>query len=246
MERRIARPERSRRVPAVELCSVEDSSSPSTGTKDHHGLSSRKLRPPPYKHPQQRRLVLAGCEFRSRRCKTDFSTPSELQVTIDVKELNRRRLIGNLERIVLTLVVAAGSYSALGFLVAAKGLVRFGEFEKGREFTEYFLVRSLSSVAGSPVWRTLLRHALLALWTELSRLPDAIPSRKKKSRGGNVLGTLLAGAGAELLRWPTLGKSDQQVQMPRRRRNERIQRIWRARRDSNSRPTAPEAAALSS
>jgi len=38
--------------------------------------------------------------------------------------MNRGRLIGNLERLVLTLVVVAGSYAALGFLVAAKGLIR--------------------------------------------------------------------------------------------------------------------------
>ncbi len=92
---------------------------------------------------------------------------SELQFSIDVKELNRGRLIGNLERIVLTIVVAAGSYSALGFLIAAKGLVRFEEFEKSREFTEYFLVGSLSSVLVALCAGLILRHALLVLWPEL-------------------------------------------------------------------------------
>jgi hypothetical protein len=94
-------------------------------------------------------------------------TASEVELGIDVKELNRGRLIGNLERIVLTLVVAGGSYSALGFLIAAKGLVRFEEFEKSREFTEYFLVGSLSSVLVALCAGLLLRHALLALWPEL-------------------------------------------------------------------------------
>jgi hypothetical protein len=63
---------------------------------------------------------------------------------LDLAELNRGRLIGNLERILLTIVVAAGSYAALGFLVAAKGLIRSEEFEK-RDFTEYFLIGSLTS-----------------------------------------------------------------------------------------------------
>ncbi len=94
-------------------------------------------------------------------------TAREIELSIDIKELNRGRLIGNLERIVLTLVVAAGSYSALGFLIAAKGLVRFEEFEKSREFTEYFLVGSLSSVLVALCAGMLLRHALLALWPEL-------------------------------------------------------------------------------
>ncbi len=86
---------------------------------------------------------------------------------VDVEELNRGRLIGNLERIVLTLVVAAGSYSALAFLIAAKGLVRSEEFEKSREFTEYFLVGSLSSVLVALCAGLVLRHALLVLWPEL-------------------------------------------------------------------------------
>ena len=43
---------------------------------------------------------------------------------VNTIEFNRGRLIGNLERLVLTIVVAAGSYAALAFLVAAKGLIR--------------------------------------------------------------------------------------------------------------------------
>ena len=92
---------------------------------------------------------------------------SGVEIHVDLQELNRGRLIGNLERIVLTIVVAAGSYSALGFLIAAKGLVRFEEFEKSREFTEYFLVGSLSSVLVALCAGLVLRHALLALWPEL-------------------------------------------------------------------------------
>jgi hypothetical protein len=92
---------------------------------------------------------------------------TDVEMNVDVEELNRGRLIGNLERIVLTIVVAAGSYSALGFLVAAKGLVRFEEFEKSREFTEYFLVGSLSSVLVALCAGLILRHALLMLWPEL-------------------------------------------------------------------------------
>src|SRR6266852_508133 len=55
---------------------------------------------------------------------------------LDVTEINRGRLIGNLERLILTIVVAAGSYAALAFLVAAKGVVRSDEFNKDRDFAE--------------------------------------------------------------------------------------------------------------
>jgi len=76
---------------------------------------------------------------------------------IDVKEYNRGRLIGNLERIVLTIVVAAGSYAALAFLVAAKGVVRSDEF----------LIGSLSIVLVALCAGLALPCALIRLWPDL-------------------------------------------------------------------------------
>lgn len=89
---------------------------------------------------------------------------------IDVEEYNRGRLIGNLERIILTIVVAAGSYAALAFLVAAKGVVRSDEFGKNREFAEYFLIGSLSSILVALCAGIGLRFALIRLWPELLML----------------------------------------------------------------------------
>ncbi|HXO35498.1 MAG TPA: hypothetical protein VN901_24430 [Candidatus Acidoferrales bacterium] len=88
---------------------------------------------------------------------------------MDLAELNRGRLIGNLERILLTIVVAAGSYAALGFLVAAKGLIRSEEFEK-RDFAEYFLIGSLTSVLIALSAGLVIRYVLVALWPELLML----------------------------------------------------------------------------
>lgn len=89
---------------------------------------------------------------------------------VDVEEYNRGRLIGNLERIVLTIVVAAGSYAALAFLVAAKSVVRSDEFEKSRNFTEYFLIGSLASVLVALSAGMVLRFALIRLWPDLLTL----------------------------------------------------------------------------
>jgi hypothetical protein len=91
---------------------------------------------------------------------------------IDTKEVSRGRLIGNIERLILTIVIAAGSYAALGFLIAAKGLIRANEFEnKGnREFTEYFLVGSLASVLVALCAGLIIRFVLVALWPELLSL----------------------------------------------------------------------------
>jgi hypothetical protein len=94
-----------------------------------------------------------------------FSLP-----TVDVEEYNRGRLIGSLERIVLTIVVAAGSYAALAFLVAAKGIVRSDEFDKNRDFAEYFLIGSLASVLVALCAGMALRFALIRLWPDLLSL----------------------------------------------------------------------------
>jgi hypothetical protein len=91
-------------------------------------------------------------------------------MTVDIEEYNRGRLIGNLERIVLTIVVAAGSYAALAFLVAAKGVVRSDEFERSRDFTEYFLIGSLASVLVALCAGIVLRFALIRLWPDLLTL----------------------------------------------------------------------------
>jgi hypothetical protein len=88
---------------------------------------------------------------------------------LDVSEINRGRLIGNLERLILTIVVAAGSYAALAFLVAAKGLIRSEELQN-RDFAEYFLVGSLSSALVALCCGIAIRIALLALWPQLLSL----------------------------------------------------------------------------
>ena len=96
--------------------------------------------------------------------------PAPTTTTVDVEEYNRGRLIGNLERIVLTIVIAAGSYAALAFLVAAKGVVRSDEFHKDRDFTEYFLIGSLASVLVALCAGMALRFALIRLWPDLLTL----------------------------------------------------------------------------
>ena len=96
--------------------------------------------------------------------------PAPTTTTVDVEEYNRGRLIGDLERIVLTIVIAAGSYAALAFLVAAKGVVRSDEFHKDRDFTEYFLIGSLASVLVALCAGMALRFALIRLWPDLLTL----------------------------------------------------------------------------
>lgn len=78
---------------------------------------------------------------------------------IDIAEINRGRLIGNLERVLLASLVAIGNYEALAFLIAAKGLIRIKEFEN-RDFAEYFLVGTLGSVLVASGVGVLLRQVM--------------------------------------------------------------------------------------
>jgi hypothetical protein len=89
--------------------------------------------------------------------------------SVDITEMNRGRLIGNLERLVLTLVIAAGSYAALGFLVAAKGLIRSEDLDD-RNFAEYFLIGSLASALVALCNGIVIRFALSVLWPDLLSL----------------------------------------------------------------------------
>lgn len=83
---------------------------------------------------------------------------------IDVREFNRGRMIGNLERLLLVIFVVAGSYAAIGFLIAAKGLIRTREFEN-REYAEYFVIGTLASTLVAVVVGIALRAFFARLGT---------------------------------------------------------------------------------
>ena len=85
------------------------------------------------------------------------------QQQIDVAEFNRGRLIGTLERLLLLAVVIAGSYEALAFLVAAKGLIRSKDLED-RNWAEYFLVGSLASVLVALAAGLGAQYAVKTFW----------------------------------------------------------------------------------
>jgi hypothetical protein len=96
--------------------------------------------------------------------------PHENAGEVDAAEVRRGRLIGNIERLMLTIVVAAGSYAGFGFLIAAKGFIRAEDIKTGRDFTEYFLVGSLASVLVALCAGLVIRFVLVALWPELLSL----------------------------------------------------------------------------
>jgi len=83
--------------------------------------------------------------------------------SVDTIEFNRGRWIGNLERLLLLAIVAEGSYAALAFLMAAKGLIRSRDLEN-RDWAEYFLLGTLASIVVSLAGGLLIRLVLNAFW----------------------------------------------------------------------------------
>ena len=59
--------------------------------------------------------------------------------------LDASRVIGSIERMLVFLFVWLGQYSAIGFLIAAKSVMRFPEMGQGKNNAEYYLVGSLLS-----------------------------------------------------------------------------------------------------
>lgn len=63
----------------------------------------------------------------------------------DKKALYRGKIIGFIERFILFFFAVGGSYSAMAFILAAKGLTRYKEMEKDKKFGEYVLIGTLLS-----------------------------------------------------------------------------------------------------
>lgn len=83
---------------------------------------------------------------------------------VDSFEIGRGRLIGTLERTLLLLLALGANYTAVAFLITAKGLVRAKEFER-REYAEYFLIGTLASTALALILGTLIRLGFGIRWT---------------------------------------------------------------------------------
>ena len=70
--------------------------------------------------------------------------------------------LGWLERGLLVIAFAMGSFTAVGLIIGAKSVARFPEF-KSRAFAEYFLIGTLISVAIAAVGGWTLRTILLLM-----------------------------------------------------------------------------------
>lgn len=83
------------------------------------------------------------------------------------------RAIGHLERALIFLLILTGQAGGIGFLIAAKSVLRFGAVSDDRKFSEYVIMGTLASfgwaiaMAGATVW-------LMSLLAPLG-IPDLSP-----------------------------------------------------------------------
>jgi hypothetical protein len=77
----------------------------------------------------------------------------------DKKELNAGRIIGILERMLIFFFVIIGQFAAVGFVIAAKGVVRYKELED-RNFAEYVLIGTLLSSLLSILTGFIVAHLI--------------------------------------------------------------------------------------
>ena len=87
-------------------------------------------------------------------------TPDRGPETRSIQPPGTGHLIGALERLLTLTLVLLGEWSALGFILAAKSIARFKELED-REFSEYYLLGTLTSVIVATATGLLVRMLLV-------------------------------------------------------------------------------------
>ena len=78
---------------------------------------------------------------------------------IDKAEYQTGRIIGILERTLIYILILGGQFTAIGFIMAAKGFTRFKELDR-RDFAEYVLVGTLCSTLFAVIIGATVRHVL--------------------------------------------------------------------------------------
>ncbi|MFQ5605688.1 MAG: hypothetical protein ACE5HS_20660 [bacterium] len=86
----------------------------------------------------------------------------EFQKMIDSGLPNAGRYIGWLERMLIITFILVENYNGIGFILAAKGILRFGEIKRGadRKFAEYVILGTLMSFSISFIVGLLLKFLL--------------------------------------------------------------------------------------
>lgn len=76
------------------------------------------------------------------------------------QDLSRGKIIGYFERLLVIILVVYGAFTAIAFIITAKSLARFKQMDD-RDFAEYFLLGTLSSIFLGIIYGLITRLVLL-------------------------------------------------------------------------------------
>ena len=78
--------------------------------------------------------------------KRKINADTDTDTDTDTDELKRGKIIGAIERVLFFFFVLTGNYTSIGFILAAKGIIRFKELDD-KDFAEYVLIGTLLSTS---------------------------------------------------------------------------------------------------
>jgi hypothetical protein len=106
-------------------------------------------------------IVFGGYHFTSKVCKM---FKNEISKSKNTKNLSKAGgYIGCYERLLITIAVIMGKYEIIGFLIAAKSIIRHPEFKNHTVFTEYFIIGTFSSFTWATSFSLLYKFLLTQL-----------------------------------------------------------------------------------
>ena len=103
-------------------------------------------------------ITLGGSYFTDAVCKKFRMQLRNSDQDIDYSLKDAGKYIGILERIIVAVSILIGRFELIGFLIAAKSIIRHSE-NKGKDFTEYYLIGTFTSF----LWAGIFTYLYLIL-----------------------------------------------------------------------------------
>ncbi|TGB00452.1 DUF3307 domain-containing protein [Sporolactobacillus shoreae] len=97
-------------------------------------------------------------QMKSQKPQPSFE--EEFNYVVNKKgDRSRGKIIGYVERLLVIILIVSSSYASIGFIVAAKSIARFKQMDD-RQFAEYFLLGTLTSIFFGMIYGFILRLVL--------------------------------------------------------------------------------------
>ncbi len=80
----------------------------------------------------------------------------EHTIIMHVNSKKTGAIIGFLERVIISLFINIGQFSAIGLILTAKSIARYEMISKNQQFGEYYLIGTLTSVLSAVLAYTIL------------------------------------------------------------------------------------------